>query len=286
MEGKPFIRSILKWLVAFLLAIVVIMTVRHCFVESFRISTGAMEGTMHPGDYILVNKWKNPKNPGRNRVVLFSSPLLQDSTTTPLLVSRCMGMPGDTIRVNEKGYTINGELLPFPPYALHTYLLPERYREGCFQALQALHIPLRELKKEEEGHTLQLTSFELYQVCEEMAISPASLTRYGPALNYSLTVPRKGQAYRLDETTLPLCKEAIYKETNGKAFIREGKLFLDGKETSFFFFQQDYYWMLSDNSREAVDSRHLGFIPSSHVIGNAWFCWYSNDRGRLFKYIP
>lgn len=55
------------------------------------------------------------------------------------------------------------------------------------------------------------------------------------------------------------------RETDGKASFRDGKLYLDGRETNFFFFQQDYYWVLSDNTNEAVDSRHLGFIPADHI---------------------
>ena len=78
-------------------------------------------------------------------------------------------------------------------------------------------------------------------------------------------------------------QEIILRETDGKASFRDGKLYLDGRETNFFFFRQDYYWVLSDNTNEAVDSRHLGFIPADHIVGNAWLCWYSPDKQRIFK---
>ena len=67
--------------------------------------------------------------------------------------------------------------------------------------------------------------------------------------------------------------------------VQNGKLFLDGRETSFFFFQQDYFWILADNSQEGIDSRHLGLIPADQVIGHAWFCWFSKDKQRRFKWI-
>jgi len=197
-----------------------------------------------------------------------------------------MGMPGDTIEVDEDGYTINGKLIPLPPSALYTYLIPENMKDNCRRLLEHLRIPIREWKKEDEGYTVRLTSFEAYQLCEEIGIKPEALAKYEPATHYKLIVPRKGRAYRLNEMSLPLCEDAIRKETQGRAKFRDGKLFLDGRETSFFFFKEDYYWMLSDNAKEAVDSRHLGFIPKNHIIGNAWFCWYSKDRGRFFKYIP
>lgn len=75
----------------------------------------------------------------------------------------------------------------------------------------------------------------------------------------------------------------IQTEAGDKAVFRDGKLFLDGREAAFFFFDQDYYWMLSDNANEAIDSRHLGFIPRDHIIGNAWLCWYSKERQRILK---
>ena len=100
---------------------------------------------------------------------------------------------------------------------------------------------------------------------------------------YMLIVPRKDRAYPLDAASLTACKEIIMQETDGKASFRDGKLYLDGRETNFFFFRQDYYWVLSDNTNEAVDSRHLGFIPADHIVGNAWLCWYSPDKQRIFK---
>mgnify|MGYP002247762147 FL=1 len=87
-----------------------------------------------------------------------------------------------------------------------------------------------------------------------------------------LIVPRKDRAYPLDAASLTACKEIIMRETDGKASFRDGKLYLDGRETNFFFFQQDYYWVLSDNTNEAVDSRHLGsYRPtiSSATLGSA-----------------
>ena len=97
---------------------------------------------------------------------------------------------------------------------------------------------------------------------------------------YKLVVPRKGRAYRLDEAALVACKEAILAEAGRKGCFRDGKLYLDGRETAFFFFEQDYYWMLSDNVNESVDSRHLGFVPrdiSSEMPGYAGSAVTNNE---------
>ena len=89
----------MKWLAAFALAAGIVMLIRLFCIESYRISTDSMEEALHKGDYILVNKIPGKNKPVRGKVVLFTSPLSRDSADAPLFISRCIGMPGDTIRV-------------------------------------------------------------------------------------------------------------------------------------------------------------------------------------------
>jgi len=267
-----------------LLAGVVLLVRFFCF-QSYRISTDSMEQTLHSGDFIVVNKLPLPNNPSRNQVVLFSSPLLQDSLTRPLFLSRCIGMPGDTIRITEDGYIANGTLIPYSPRTLSTYFITHSTRNEFFQALRKLDIPVRNQQSNPEGFSLHLTGFEEYRLREELSSFANKGFTKEKIKAYSLIVPRKNRAYRIDETALIACKEAIVSQVGDKARFRNGKLFLDGKETSFFFFEQDYYWMLSDNIHEAIDSRHLGFIPDRNIIGTAWFRWYSKDKKQVFKPI-
>ena len=142
---------------------------------------------------------------------------------------------------------------------------------------------MRNWKSETFGFSFSLTTFEEYQLREELTEEMNIHFIRNQSAPYKLVVPRKGRAYRLDEAALVACKEAILAEAGEKAVFRDGKLYLDGRETAFFFFEQDYYWMLSDNVNESVDSRHLGFVPRDHIIGNAWLCWFSRDKQRIFK---
>lgn len=98
-------------------------------------------------------------------------------------------------------------------------------------------------------------------------------------------IPAKDSLYRIDSISLLICREAILTEYGNRASIRDGKLYVDGRHTRYLFFRKNYYWMLSDNEDEAVDSRHFGLIPETRIEGNVWFRWYSNDRKKLFKRI-
>lgn len=285
MAAQRFLITFFKWLIALTLVVGIVMCIRLFCIESYQISTHSMEETLHQGDYILVNKIHQRSKNYRNKVVLFTSPLPQDSVQSPLFISRCIGMPGDTIHIDNEGYTINGRKTPRSPLSLNSFFISSGIKDHFLKTLDKLHIPSRDMTKQEFGYLIQLTSLEEYQIREELSEEMNRNFVEEETPEYSLIVPQKNRAYPLDAASLIACKEIILKETEGKASFRNGKLFLNGRETNFFFFQQDYYWVLSDNINEAIDSRHLGFIPADHIVGNAWYCWYSADKKRIFKTV-
>ena len=148
-----------------------------------------------------------------------------------------------------------------------------------------MKIPVRDLKNEAFGITISLTTFEEYKLREEFTEEINTRFVCRKIEPYELVIPQKDRAYRLSEYNITACREAILRETDGTAEFRDGKLYLDGRETSFFFFHQNYYWFLSDNINEAIDSRHLGMIPENHLIGKAFFCWLSKDKQQMIKRI-
>ena len=259
--------------------------VRLYVIESLHISTDSMETTLHKGDFVLVNKFPFGNKPERRDIVLFTSPLRKDSLAAPLLISRCIGIAGDTIRVNANGYRINGEEYPHSPNTLNTYFMPNEGKAILIASVKKLHIPLRDFKEERDGFTLALTFFEEYQIRDELPDAFKSMLHIRPIPPYQFVIPQKNRAYKLDSLSLLACREAILNETNGKAVIWEGKLYMEGKQTDFFFFQQDYYWFLSDNRVDAIDSRHLGVIPSDCLEGKLFFCWFSSDKEKRFSIL-
>ena len=188
----------MKWLAAFALASGIVMLIRLFCIESYRISTDSMEEALHKGDYILVNKIPGKNKPVRGKVVLFTSPLSRDSADAPLFISRCIGMPGDTIRVSMDGYTINGQKIPRSPRSLSSYFITLSAKETFLETLEKLDIPLRDFRQESFGCMLSLTAFEEYQLREEL---PDAINRHfiGEQMQeYMLIVPRKDRAYPLD----------------------------------------------------------------------------------------
>lgn len=258
-----------------ILALLFTVLIRFFLLESYYISSSWMETAVLKGDYLLVNKIPPDKHPKRNAIMLFKSPLQKDTIKNILFLSRCIGIPGDTLFVSEKELSINGKETPKSPHLLSRYTLSESIQQSIFFQMKRLNIPVRDVKYSDSTCTISLTSFEEYQLKDELPDVTKMHFNPIPTEKYTLTVPRKGMAYRLDSNALTACKEIIMAETNGEAVFRNGKLYLDGRETSFFFFKHNYYWMLSDNTTEGIDSRHLGFIPDDHLVGNALIIWMS-----------
>ena len=232
MTKRSFISAV-KWLVTIVLLVGGVMVIRYFCMESYRVSTDSMEVALHKGDYMLVNKLPQKDNPGRNRVVLFTSPLLKDTTSSPLFLSRCIGMPGDTIRISNDGYRVNGRLIPHSPRSLNTYIVTQAAQEEVLAAQKKLNIPLREMKEESFGISFNLTSFEEYQIREELSEDANIRFLKNPMDTYELVVPQKGRAYRLNAAALTACREAIRAEAGDKAVFRDGKLFWTvGKQIS------------------------------------------------------
>ncbi|MDR1161779.1 MAG: signal peptidase I [Tannerellaceae bacterium] len=251
-----------------------VLLIRHFCIGSYRISTPAMEEALHRGDYVLVNKLAVKKRLNRNEIILFKSPLQRDKDRTPLLVSRCMALPGDTIHVGSAGYTINGVLYPRPPQSLASYTVSKEIREPFVKLLAKMNIPIRESQESGNPPVFILTPFEEYQIREEMSERVNKLFVREKMENYMLVVPRKGETYRLDQGFLIAGREAIIAESTQEAAFSNNRLYLDGKEVKTFTFGKDYYWALSDNTEDAVDSRRVGFIPADYIIGKVWFRWY------------
>lgn len=254
--------------------VVFVLLIRHFCIGSYRISTHAMEDALHKGDYVLVNKLSSSRHLKRGQIILFKSPLQRDKDNTPLIVSRCVAFPGDTIHVSSSGYVINGVTYPRSPQSLASYTVSQEIKEPFIRLLNKINIPVREPQEPKKTPTFILTPFEEYQIREEMNEKVSKLFVREKEENYMLIVPQKGETYKLSQGFLTASREAIIAESTQEVTFPNRRLFLDGKEAKTFTFNRDYYWVLSDNTEDAIDSRHVGFIPAGHIIGSVLFRWY------------
>ncbi len=93
---------------------------------------------------------------------------------------------------------------------------------------------------------------------------------YGP-----LRIPKKGDVVTLDKESLPMYQWVISEYEHNSFENKNGKIFINGKETNQYTIKQDYYMMVGDNRDASLDARFFGFVPEENIVGKPMFTWMS-----------
>lgn len=122
---KTLAQSTREWIKSIAIALVIWFFLRALLVEAFRIPSSSMENTLLVGDFLFVNKalygaeiplvhkrLPSFREPERYDVVVFESPIERGVN----VVKRIVGMPGDTLSMEDNVLYVNGRPLP-EPYA-------------------------------------------------------------------------------------------------------------------------------------------------------------------------
>jgi signal peptidase I len=120
-------REVVSWfwvIVAFLL-------IEGTMVQARVIPSGSMENTVLVGDHLIVSRfgfdagipftdWHVPlwRNPKRQQIIVFRAPLPEEGN--PDFIKRCIGLPGDHVKIVEGQVFVNGVKLN-EPYTQHGY---------------------------------------------------------------------------------------------------------------------------------------------------------------------
>ncbi|MDQ1163053.1 signal peptidase I [Chryseobacterium sp. SORGH_AS 447] len=93
---------------------------------------------------------------------------------------------------------------------------------------------------------------------------------YGP-----LKIPKKGDVVTINQESLPTYQWIISEYEHNSLENKNGKIFINGKETNQYTIQQDYYMMIGDNRDASLDARFFGFVPEENIVGKPMFTWMS-----------
>ena len=225
-------------------------------------------------------------------------------------VKRCVGLPGQTLQIKNRIVYLDGKPNKEPDNVQYTYYvklrqsLPEDIvrelgisNEDIMSLNTMGYMPLTKRAVAVLSQRRDLVeSIELNTDATDMDIYPLNGNKHWTRDNYGpVWIPAKGKSIDLTLDNLPVYERPIRTYEGNDLQVRNGKIYINGREASSYTFKMDYYWMMGDNRHNSADSRYWGFVPEDHIVGKPIFIWWSSDPdrnglagvrwNRLFKFV-
>ena len=218
-------------------------------------------------------------------------------------VKRAIGLPGERIRITDDVIYINGKAIREPENVQFNYIVPvngpvslSKWQELGVRSEDAGQGPERNERAGFSFYNVPLTKAMKAEL-EKWPEVIGPLQRESESGFYDLGnvfplgnsygwtrdnmgefwIPKRGTTLHLTADNYPIYERAIRTYEGNDLQLRDGKIYINGKESEYYTFKMDYYWMMGDNRDRSADSRYWGLVPEDHIVGEPLFVIVSLD---------
>jgi len=200
-------------------------------------------------------------------------------------ISRCIGLPGDTISIEQSLVSLNGEILKEKSIR-YDYLIELKEGQLSRSFLRQLGLeqsditifpnlgyafPLLPSQIEtvlSRGEVKTVTPYILPADKSDFNIFPHSADFLWNRDNFGpLVIPKKDMLVPLTLDNLPIYERIISVYEKNQLSVKDSIIYINKVPTNKYRIKQDYYFVIGDNRHHSRDSRHWGFLPEDHIIG-------------------
>lgn len=329
-----------------IVSVIVVQIFKWSFIDITRVPSSSMEGTLIPGDFVLISKMHyGPRTPS----TLLQIPLTHQTTkffefksyldwiqipffrfpgftkikandtvvfNTPsegkipmdvrlLYVKRCIGLPGDSIKMIKGGYYINDKRVQDAPFKTYEFILRSNVKlhKNWFKLYNIEdYVYLGENSNNNSTYIIKIfakynIAETLKKIVEDTYVNSIELNKYKPneytfvskfdgyvdIVNWGGTngilIPKKGLKMRLTAANIDRywkyikaeCNDSIEKKANYEVYLNGVKIYE-------YVFKYDYYFMIGDNIFNSFDSRFWGFVREDEIYAKPLITIFSKSR--------